>query len=286
MTGGSCIKEDEGALGPACLRGTIWPATDVIPGDRLFPRRFALVRHVDYTGVSGIGVVAYGVAFADGQVVLRWCSTHPATSLWSSLDDLLAIHGHGEATSVEWIDQPSEGADAFPSSGAQQPRGRRARRAATDEPPPPPPPATIEPAAEPPAAQPRPQPRVQPPATIKPVAELAVEQPAQPVVPPAVEPVVEPQVEPSRDQGSAARPLMAASRNGVGRVSEQVLSDPSLADRPPLPRVGADETGPISTGPIPTGPIPPQRRAGRHRRPGNPLIGPEDPADTQPDRPA
>jgi hypothetical protein len=40
----------------------------------VLPRRFALIRHVDYTGVSGIGVVAYGVTFADGQVVLRWCS--------------------------------------------------------------------------------------------------------------------------------------------------------------------------------------------------------------------
>ena len=34
----------------------------------MLPRRFALVRHVDYTGVSGIGVVAYGVQFGDGHV--------------------------------------------------------------------------------------------------------------------------------------------------------------------------------------------------------------------------
>ena len=70
----------------------------------MLPRRFALIRLVDYTGVSGIGVVAYGVTFADGQVVLRWCSNHPATSMWNSMDDMLAVHGHGEATSVEWID--------------------------------------------------------------------------------------------------------------------------------------------------------------------------------------
>lgn len=133
------------------------------------------MRHVDYTGVSGIGIVAYGVAFADGQIVLRWCSTHPATSLWSSIDDLLAVHGHGEATSIEWIDAPhGEMGDVPPPQRA----GRRAKRRAeeTEEEPvgsndaaPTPAPAAPEadtsehpaaaPAAEPPApAPPEPQP--------------------------------------------------------------------------------------------------------------------------------
>lgn len=91
----------------------------------VLPRRFALIRHVDYTGVSGIGVVAYGVAFADGQIVLRWCSSHPATSMWASMDDLLAVHGHGEATSVEWIDAPLGDLEEVPASSRT---GRRARR--------------------------------------------------------------------------------------------------------------------------------------------------------------
>lgn len=67
-------------------------------------RRFALVRRVDPSGVSGTGVVAYGVQFADGHVVLRWHSRHPATSLWGSLSDLLLVHGHDGATTVRWID--------------------------------------------------------------------------------------------------------------------------------------------------------------------------------------
>ncbi|PSL02520.1 hypothetical protein CLV30_110175 [Haloactinopolyspora alba] len=91
----------------------------------MLPRRFALVRHVDYTGISGIGVVAYGVVFADGHVALRWTSDHPATSLWESLDDVLAIHGHGDATSVEWLDRDEL---ERPST---TPRGRRARRASS-----------------------------------------------------------------------------------------------------------------------------------------------------------
>ncbi len=91
-------------------------------GGRLLPRRFALVRHVDYTGISGLGVVAYGVVFTDGHVALRWTSDFPATSLWNSIDDLLAVHGHGDATSIEWLDPATDVLDQPPA------RGRRARR--------------------------------------------------------------------------------------------------------------------------------------------------------------
>ena len=93
----------------------------------VLPRRFALIRHVDYTGVSGIGVVAYGIAFSDGHVVLRWCSAHPATSVWESLDHLLAVHGHGEATSIQWIDAPVRELEELPGTSRT---GRRARRRA------------------------------------------------------------------------------------------------------------------------------------------------------------
>ncbi|WP_207782002.1 hypothetical protein [Phytoactinopolyspora limicola] len=99
----------------------------------MFPRRFALVRHVDYTGISGVGVVAYGVVFFDGHVVLRWCSDYPATSLWNSIDDLLTVHGHGDATSVQWIDDTTDRLrEAMDTLGASPPqRGRRARRQAS-----------------------------------------------------------------------------------------------------------------------------------------------------------
>lgn len=79
----------------------------------MLPRRFALVRHVDYTGVSGIGVVAYGVQFGDGHVVLRWRSRHPSTISWASLDDLLTVHGHGDGTTVQWIDSAEDGLSAL-----------------------------------------------------------------------------------------------------------------------------------------------------------------------------
>jgi hypothetical protein len=93
----------------------------------VLPRRFALVRHIDYTGVSGIGVVAYGITFSDGHVALRWCSSHPATSIWESLEHMLAVHGHGEATSIQWIDSPVRDLEELPGTSGT---GRRARRRA------------------------------------------------------------------------------------------------------------------------------------------------------------
>ncbi|MBD0292375.1 MAG: hypothetical protein ICV70_02205 [Jiangellaceae bacterium] len=84
------------------------------------PRRFALLRQVDYTGVLSMGVVAYGIAFADGHVAVRWCTEHPSTSIWTSLDDLLSVHREPDDVTVEWIDTPAR--DRADSSG------RRARR--------------------------------------------------------------------------------------------------------------------------------------------------------------
>jgi hypothetical protein len=68
------------------------------------PSRFHLVRHRDLSGVSGTGVVAEGVVWSSGAVALHWPGRPRATSIWSSVDDLLAVHGHGGATKVQWID--------------------------------------------------------------------------------------------------------------------------------------------------------------------------------------
>jgi len=66
-------------------------------------RMFELVRHHDVSGVSGTGIVAEGVVWTDGAVALRWYGEHPSTAVWSSLDDLLAVHGHAGETWVHWV---------------------------------------------------------------------------------------------------------------------------------------------------------------------------------------
>ena len=64
-------------------------------------RPFVLVRDEDPTGISGTGVVAEGIEFSDGVVVLRWCvGENRSTVVWASIDAARAIHGHDGRTRV------------------------------------------------------------------------------------------------------------------------------------------------------------------------------------------
>lgn len=69
-------------------------------------RRFRLQRDVDVSGVSGVGIVAEGVEFSDGTVVVRWISAgNPSsTVVWPDMAAVEHIHGHGGATRIVWLD--------------------------------------------------------------------------------------------------------------------------------------------------------------------------------------
>jgi len=44
-----------------------------------------------------------GVVFTDGTVAVRWLTAKKSTSVWGSMADLLAVHGHPEyGTEVVW----------------------------------------------------------------------------------------------------------------------------------------------------------------------------------------
>lgn len=51
-----------------------------------------------------------GVVFSDGTVTVRWLTYYRSHSVWASIGDLLAIHGHPEyGTRFEWPDgRPDE----------------------------------------------------------------------------------------------------------------------------------------------------------------------------------
>lgn len=68
------------------------------------PRTFDLVRFHDVSGVSGEGIVAQGVQFADGQVALQWPKPGRSVAVWDSVDALLRIHGHNGLTVVRFHD--------------------------------------------------------------------------------------------------------------------------------------------------------------------------------------
>lgn len=78
-------------------------------------RMFALHRHADVTGLSGTGVVAEGVQFSDGTVVLRWLPAgttrptrvRPTTTVHDDIDSVEALHGHDGKTVIVWLAQPA-----------------------------------------------------------------------------------------------------------------------------------------------------------------------------------
>ena len=67
-------------------------------------KRFHFDRIKDASGVSGIGVVASGVMFDDGQIALHWEGTHASINIYHSVEDLLFVHGHQGSTQIVWDD--------------------------------------------------------------------------------------------------------------------------------------------------------------------------------------
>lgn len=68
-------------------------------------RAFQLHRDEDVSGVSGTGIVAEGVEFSDGRVVIRWLSETRSTVVWDSIEDALLVHGHDGRTRVAAVQE-------------------------------------------------------------------------------------------------------------------------------------------------------------------------------------
>lgn len=65
-------------------------------------RKFILRRLEDVSGISGTGVVAEGVEFHDGQVVMSWFGKYHSLEIHPNIQQLHVIHGHGGKTVIEW----------------------------------------------------------------------------------------------------------------------------------------------------------------------------------------
>lgn len=66
---------------------------------------FELHRHEDESGVSGTGIVAKGAIFEDGTAVMRWLTEHRSTAIYTTVEELDAIHGHGGKTEVVIVEE-------------------------------------------------------------------------------------------------------------------------------------------------------------------------------------
>jgi hypothetical protein len=71
-------------------------------------RRFYLYRSVDVTVVSGTGVIAEGIEFTNGWVVLRWISSTPSVIFYTDVADMLKVHGHHGLTTIQWVDRETK----------------------------------------------------------------------------------------------------------------------------------------------------------------------------------
>jgi hypothetical protein len=67
-------------------------------------RRFTLVREEDVSGTSGIGVVAEGVEFSNGQVAIHWISQMESVNVYGNVKVLDKLHGHEGRTKIVWMD--------------------------------------------------------------------------------------------------------------------------------------------------------------------------------------
>lgn len=67
-------------------------------------KKFVLVRAEDATGTSGTGIVAEGVQFSNGQVVIHWISQLEAINVYANTVVLERLHGHEGRTKVQWLD--------------------------------------------------------------------------------------------------------------------------------------------------------------------------------------
>lgn len=72
-------------------------------------RRFVFVRDVDVTGVSGEGVIVWGIQFPDGMCAYRWNTVTATTCVGGCIEDLITIHGHNGATRLVWLDDQDDG---------------------------------------------------------------------------------------------------------------------------------------------------------------------------------
>lgn len=57
--------------------------------------------------MSGTGVIAFGCEYPGGIVTLCWVSPYPSVVIWTSVEDMMQIHGHDGATELLWIDSES-----------------------------------------------------------------------------------------------------------------------------------------------------------------------------------
>ena len=77
-------------------------AEDHKPHNTHQTRYFHLLRTEDISGNSGVGIVAEGIQFHDGQCVVSWFGKYHSIEIHPSIKQVEALHGHGGRTAIIW----------------------------------------------------------------------------------------------------------------------------------------------------------------------------------------
>lgn len=85
-------------------------------------RRFYLQRKEDPTGMSGIGRIADGIEFDNGQVAMTWKKEFPSVTVFQSISTVEKLHTHRgiDPTHIVWVDDLHENIEAKGSKLKQQ----------------------------------------------------------------------------------------------------------------------------------------------------------------------
>ena len=63
-------------------------------------RYFQLLRLEDVSGLSGVGLVAEGIQFHDGQCIVSWFGKYHSIETHPSIEQVEVLHGHGGRTKI------------------------------------------------------------------------------------------------------------------------------------------------------------------------------------------
>jgi len=66
-------------------------------------KQFYLNRVEDVSGVSGTGIIAFGMILPSGRVVMEWQTTHKSIAIYDSIDEIQLLHAHKDKTYIVFV---------------------------------------------------------------------------------------------------------------------------------------------------------------------------------------
>lgn len=67
-------------------------------------KRFRLYRNEDKIGISGTGLIADGVQFANGKVCVHWFGETQSIVVWDNIKDMEKVNCHNGSTRIIFLD--------------------------------------------------------------------------------------------------------------------------------------------------------------------------------------